>query len=84
MTKAAKPGTGYDASSIQNLAPRDHVRLRPSSYVGGTGSSALVHLVDELLANAADEALAGHAKTVWLTIAKASPPRRSRPRRGVS
>ena len=61
---------GYDASSIQNLAPRDHVRLRPSSYVGGTGSSALVHLVDELLANAADEALAGHAKTVWLTIAK--------------
>lgn len=63
-------GADYGASSIKNLAPRDHVRLRPSSYVGGTGSSALVHLVDELLANAADEALAGHAKTVWLSIAR--------------
>ena len=66
MAKSSAP-TGYDASSIQNLAPRDHVRLRPSSYVGGTGSGALVHLVDELLANAADEALAEQRQAAaWL------------------
>lgn len=66
---AAKNG-GYEADQIQNLHPRDQVRLRPSSYVGGTGNSALAHLVDELLANSADEALAGYCKNVWVTIGK--------------
>ena len=64
----ASSNGGYEASQIQNKSARDQVRLRPSSYVGGTGNSALAHLVDEIIANSADEALAGYCKNVWVTI----------------
>lgn len=69
MPTAKKPA-GYSAADIQNLSARDQVRLRPSTYIGGTGTSSLVHLVDEVLANSADEALAGHAKAASVTIHK--------------
>ena len=49
----AKKPAGYSAADIQNLSARDQVRLRPSTYIGGTGTSSLVHLVDEVLANSA-------------------------------
>ena len=65
MTKST-----YGVENIQNLSARDQVRLRPSTYIGGTGTSSLVHLVDEILANSADEALAGHVGEVHLTIHK--------------
>ena len=65
-----KKPTGYSAADIQNLSARDQVRLRPSTYIGGTGTSSLVHLVDEVLANSADEALAGHATSASVTIHK--------------
>jgi DNA gyrase subunit B len=62
--------TGYGSDAIQNLSPRDQVRLRPSTYIGGTGTSSLVHLVDEVLANSADEAIAGFCRNVAVTIHK--------------
>ena len=65
-----KKSAGYSAADIQNLSARDQVRLRPSTYIGGTGTSSLVHLVDEVLANSADEALAGHATSAAVTIHK--------------
>jgi DNA gyrase subunit B len=64
--KSSAPGY----NRLVNLTGRDQVRLRPSTYVGGTNNAALAHLVDELLANSADEALAGHCRNVWLTIRK--------------
>ena len=61
------PGNAYDASSMETKMPRDLMRLRPDTFIGGRGVSALVHLVDELLANSADEAQAGFAKHIWQT-----------------
>ena len=66
------PGNAYDASSMETKMPRDLMRLRPDTFIGGRGVSALVHLVDELLANSADEAQAGFAKHIWLTVGKQS------------
>ena len=71
MTPAAK-ASSYESSDIENLHPRDQTRLRPSTTVGGTGSSALIHLVDEILANSADEALVGYARNVWVAVHKDS------------
>jgi DNA gyrase subunit B len=63
-----KPGNGYDADAIQTLEGLEAVRKRPGMYIGGTGSQGLMHLVWELLDNAIDEAAAGFADRIDITL----------------
>ena len=63
-----KSGNGYDADAIQTLEGLEAVRKRPGMYIGGTGSQGLMHLVWELLDNAIDEAAAGFADRIDITL----------------
>ncbi len=59
---------GYDADAIKTLEGLEAVRKRPGMYIGGTGSPGLMHLVWELLDNAVDEAAAGFATRIDITL----------------
>ena len=58
----------YSADSIQALEGMEHVRMRPSMYIGDVGSRGLHHLVYEVVDNSIDEALAGHCTEVNVSI----------------
>ena len=60
--------TNYSAKDIEVLEGLEPVRQRPGMYIGGTDESALHHLVSEVLDNSMDEAVAGHANRIEVTL----------------
>ena len=64
----AATASGYSAKDIEVLEGLEPVRKRPGMYIGGTDERALHHLFAEVLDNAMDEAVAGHAKLIEVTL----------------
>ncbi|GAK76969.1 DNA gyrase subunit B [Nonlabens ulvanivorans] len=60
--------SGYGADQIQALEGMEHVRMRPSMYIGDVGVRGLHHLVYEVVDNSIDEALAGHCDNITVAI----------------
>lgn len=58
----------YGADSIQALEGMEHVRMRPSMYIGDVGIRGLHHLVYEVVDNSIDEAMGGHCNNIFVTI----------------
>ncbi|WP_420320076.1 DNA topoisomerase (ATP-hydrolyzing) subunit B [Flagellimonas sp.] len=67
MSEEAKKNQ-YSADSIQALEGMEHVRMRPSMYIGDVGVRGLHHLVYEVVDNSIDEAMGGHCDTIEVTI----------------
>ena len=68
-TAKKKPASqDYDSSNIQVLEGVEHVRLRPGMYIGTTSSRGLHHLVTEVVDNSVDEAMAGRATKIIVTL----------------
>jgi len=60
----------YTAKNIQILEGLEPVRKRPGMYIGSTDEKGFHHLLMEIIDNSVDEALAGYAKNIWVTIYK--------------
>lgn len=68
MTNNSSSNREYKASSIRVLEGLEGVRKRPAMYIGSTGQAGVHHLVYEVVDNSVDEALAGHANTVRVSL----------------
>ena len=64
----ASSGDSYDGRAIEVLEGLEPVRRRPGMYIGGTDERAFHHLAAEVLDNAMDEAVAGHANRIEVTL----------------
>ena len=65
---AQKPGESYTAADIEVLEGLEPVRRRPGMYIGGTDEKAMHHLFAEVIDNAMDEAVAGHASFIEVAL----------------
>ncbi|KKT58140.1 MAG: gyrase subunit B protein [Candidatus Amesbacteria bacterium GW2011_GWB1_47_19] len=70
MPKKSPTTSDYTAASIQVLEGLEPVRKRPGMYIGSTDQKGLHHLIWEIADNSVDEALAGFAKHIWVTLHK--------------
>ena len=68
MSESNKPNANYTQEDLQHLSDLEHVRERPSMYIGDTTVRGLHHLVYEVVDNSIDEAMAGFAKRIRVTI----------------
>jgi topoisomerase-4 subunit B len=68
FASASRTGADYDASAIEVLEGLEPVRRRPGMYIGGTDERALHHLAAEVIDNSMDEAVAGHASRIEVTL----------------
>ena len=63
-----KGNSEYTPEDLQHLSDMDHVRKRPAMYIGDITSRGLHHLVYEVVDNSIDEAMAGFAKNIKVTV----------------
>src|SRR5688500_4116345 len=68
MSKQKIDDGSYDGSQIQVLEGLEPVRKRPGMYIGSTGYDGVHHLIKEIADNGIDEAIAGHASKVEITL----------------
>ena len=64
----SKKKSSYGADSIQVLEGLEPVRKRPGMYIGSTGTEGLHHLITEIFDNSRDEAMAGHANHIEVSL----------------
>ena len=70
MAEKTKGSSSYGASDITVLEGLEPVRVRPGMYIGSTGPAGLHHLIWEAVDNSVDEAMAGYATRIDVTLLK--------------